>query len=143
MEGAIVCHGGPAGGYAVYAKDNRIHYVHNLLGATLYTVSATLPLPAGTVAARVVFTPTGQFQGDIAFYYDDIPVGEGHVARTTPITFGVEGFTVGYDRGAAVTSAYEAPFAIDHNVLQRVIIDGFGPPHRDRVAEERVAMAQQ
>jgi arylsulfatase len=143
VEGAIVCHGGPAGGYAVYAKDNRIHYVHNLLGATVTTVSASIPLPAGTVSARVVFTPTGRFQGDVALYYDDIPVGEGHVARTTPITYGVEGFTVGYDRGAAVTSAYEAPFAIDHGVLRRVTIDGIGSPHRDHAAEERVALAQQ
>jgi arylsulfatase len=143
VEGAIVCHGGPAGGYAVYAKDNRIHYVHNLLGATVTTVSASIPLPAGPVSARVVFTPTGRFQGDVALYYDDIPVGEGHVARTTPITYGVEGFTVGYDRGAAVTSAYEAPFAIDHGVLRRVTIDGIGSPHRDHAAEERVALAQQ
>ncbi|MEY2404737.1 MAG: hypothetical protein QOD38_2288, partial [Acidimicrobiaceae bacterium] len=142
-DGAIVCHGGPAGGYAVYIKDNRLHYVHNLLGATITTVSASIPIPAGRVAARVVFTPTGRFQGDIALYYDDIPVGEGHLARTTPITYGVEGFTVGYDRGAAVTPAYQAPFDIDHDVLRRVVIDGIGTPHRDRAAEERVALAQQ
>ena len=143
VEGAIVCHGGPAGGYAVYAKNNRLHYVHNLLGATITTVSASVSLPPGHVAARVVFTPTGRFQGDIALFYDDVPVGEGHLARTTPITYGVEGFTVGYDRGAPVTPAYEAPFAIDHGVLRRVVIEGIGPAYRDRVAEERVALAQQ
>jgi arylsulfatase len=143
VQGVIVCHGGPAGGYAFYAKDNRIHFVHNLLGAEMTTVSATVPLPPGPVNARAVFTPTGRFKGDIALYYDDVPVGEGNLARTTPISYGVEGFTVGYQRGAAVTPAYDAPFAIDHSVLHRVVIDGIGPPHRDQVAEERVAMAQQ
>ncbi|MEY2457337.1 MAG: hypothetical protein QOK06_2431 [Acidimicrobiaceae bacterium] len=143
VQGVIVCHGGPAGGYAFYAKDNRIHFVHNLLGAELTTVSATVSLPPGPVNARAVFTPTGRFKGDIALYYDDVPVGEGNLARTTPISYGVEGFTVGYQRGAAVTPAYDAPFAIDHSVLHRVVIDGIGPPHRDQVAEERVAMAQQ
>jgi arylsulfatase len=143
VHGVIACHGGAAGGYSFYAKDNRVHFVHNLLGARATTVSATVALPPGRVAARVVFTPTGRFQGDVALYYDDVPVGEGHLSMTTPVSYGVEGFTVGYQRGASVTSDYDPPFAIDHSVLERVVIDGLGPPHRDRAAEERVAMAQQ
>lgn len=143
VDGAVVCHGGPAGGYAVYIQNRRLHYVNNLLGATVTTVSSSVPLPVGRVNARVVFTPTGRFAGDIALYYDDVPVGEGHVARTTPVSYGVEGFTVGYQRGASVSSAYQAPFAIDHAVLQRVVIEGIGRAHRDPAGEQRVAMAQQ
>jgi arylsulfatase len=109
----------------------------------LTTVSASLPVPDGRVSARVVFTPTGRFAGDIALFYDDVPAGEGHIARTTPVSYGVEGFTVGYQRGAPVSTAYEAPFTIDHAVLRRVIIDGIGRAHRDPAAEQRVAMAQQ
>jgi hypothetical protein len=90
-----------------------------------------------------VFTPTGRFEGDVALYYGDVAVGEGHIARTTPISFGVEGFSVGYQRGAAITGAYEAPFAIDHAVLTRVVIDGMGDAYRDAPAEERAALAQQ
>ena len=142
-DGVVLCHGGLSGGYGVYILNGRLHYVNNLLGATVTTVSASIPLPVGRVAARVVFTPTGRFAGDVALYYDDIPVGDGHVARTTPYSYGVEGFTVGYQRGAPVTSAYEAPFAIDHAVLKRVTIDGVGRAYRDRSAEERAAMAQQ
>ena len=90
-----------------------------------------------------MFTPTGRFEGDVALYYGDIPVGEGHIARTAPISFGVEGFSVGYRPGAAITDAYEAPFAIDHAVLTRVVIDGIGPAYRDAPTEERAALAQQ
>ena len=60
-----------------------------------------------------------------------------------PISFGVEGFSVGYQRGAPVTDAYETPFAIDQDVLRRVVIDGMGPPYRDPAGEARAAMAQQ
>ena len=142
-DGVVCAHGGPQGGYAVYVKGNRLHYVHNLLGAAAFTVSASVELPVGETAARVVFTPTGRFEGDVALFYGDVPVGEGHIARTTPISFGVEGFSVGYQRGAAITDAYTAPFAIDHAVLRRVVIDGMGAPYRDAPAEERAALAQQ
>ncbi|CAB4700242.1 unannotated protein [freshwater metagenome] len=143
IDGALVCHGGPSGGYAVYIQNRRLHYVNNRLGAEITTISASVPLPAGRISARVVFTPTGRFTGDIALYYDDVPVGEGRIPRTTPFSYGVDGFTVGHQRGASVTPAYTPPFAVDHSVLRRVVIEGIGRAYRDPVAEERVAMGQQ
>ena len=142
-DGVIVSHGSSSGGYAVYIKDRRLHYVHNLLGASVYHVGSSVELPVGKTAARVVFTPTGRFQGDVELFYDGLPVGQGHIARTTPISYGMHGFNVGYQRGAAVSDGYEAPFVIDTDVLKRVIVDGIGQPHRDEAGEERVALAQQ
>jgi arylsulfatase len=143
VDGVIVCHGGAAGGYSMYVKDRRLHYANNLLGATITTASASVPLPKGPVVARAVFTPTGRFEGDLALFYDDVPVGDAHLPRTTPISYGVEGFAVGYQRGAPVTPAYSGRFPLDPAVLRRVVIEGLGPPHRDPSAEERAAMAQQ
>jgi hypothetical protein len=143
IDGVIVAHGAASGGYAVFVKDRRLTFVHNLLGAATFTVTASVPLPAGRVNGRVVFTPTGRFQGDIELFYDDVPVGEGSLPRTTPVSFGTTGFSVGYQRGSSICDAYEAPFPIDERVLRRVVIDGIGPPHRDPAGEERVAMAQQ
>jgi arylsulfatase len=143
-DGVIVAHGASSGGYAVYVKDRRLHYVHNLLGASIVDVGASVDLPDGHTNARVVFTPTGRFQGDVELFYDGLPVGQGHVARTTPISYGITaGFTVGYQRTSAVCDAYEAPFAIDHAVLKQVVIDGIGEPHRNEAAETRNALAQQ
>jgi arylsulfatase len=143
-DGVVVAHGSHAGGYAVYVKGGRLHYVHNFLGAAVTTIGADVALPAdGTVVARVAFRPTGRFAGDVALYYDDVPVGQGHVEPTVPITYGVEGFTVGHQRGSAVSSDYEAPFAIDPQVLSHVVIDAAGRPYRDPAAEERVAAARQ
>jgi arylsulfatase len=143
VSGVIVAHGGPAGGYAMYVIDGRLHYVNNMLGATVTTVSASVAMPAGPLRARVVFTPTGRFAGDVALFYDDLPVGEGHIPRTTPISYGVDGFSVGYQRGAAVADEWDGPFAFTPGVLQRVIIDGLGRGYRDPAAEERAALAQQ
>ena len=143
VNGVIVCHGGAAGGYAVYAKDSRICYVNNFLGSQLTTISASVDLPPGSVAVRVVFTPTGPLQGTIELFYGDVPVGEGHVARTTPISYGVDGFSVGHQRGTSVTPAYQGRFPLPAGILRSVTIDGIGPPHRDPQAEERAALAQQ
>jgi hypothetical protein len=143
-DGVVCAHGASAGGYAVYIKGRRLHFVHNLLGASIVDIGSSVDLPDGHTNARVVFTPTGRFQGDVELFYDGLPVGQGHIPRTTPITYGITaGFTVGYQRTSAVCDAYEAPFAISHDVLKQVVIDGMGRPYRDAPAEERAALAQQ
>ncbi|HSV04868.1 MAG TPA: arylsulfatase, partial [Candidatus Binatus sp.] len=65
VEGVVIAHGSSSGGYAVYVAGGRLHYVHNLLGAQVTTVSAEVPLPLGATTVRVEFTATGWFQGDV------------------------------------------------------------------------------
>jgi arylsulfatase len=101
--GVLVCHGSHAGGYVAYVRDGRLHFGYNHLGTTLTTVSAEVRLPLGPVVARIEFTPTGAFAGDVDLFYGDVPVGQGHVPRTTLVTFGMHGFTVGYQHGAPVS----------------------------------------
>jgi arylsulfatase len=143
VEGVIACHGGVAGGWSAYVAGGRLHYCSNFLGAEITTVSAEVALPPGPVTARVEFTPTGQFQGDVDLYYGDVPVGQGHVARTTPVTFGMVGFTVGYQRGGAVAPAYHGRFDITAGALERVVIEADGRAYRNPEAEDRAGMAIQ
>ena len=142
-EGVIMSHGGGAGGYALYLQGGRVHWAYNWLGATLTTVSSDEDLPAGRVDVEVTFTPTGRFQGDVVIARDGAPIGKGHVPATTPVTYGIVGFTVGYQRGTAVSSAYEPPFALPGGVLRRVVVEPEGLEHRDPPAEERAAEAMQ
>ena len=87
----------------------------------------------------MTFTPTGRFQGDVDSATDDLPIGQGHVPMTTPVTYGIVGFTVGYHRGTPVSPTYEAPFALDERVLRRVVVepDGRVPRPAGRGARRR------
>lgn len=142
-DGILVAHGSGAGGYAVYLKGGRLHYVHNLLGLQRTTVSASVVVPKGPVVARVVFAATGSFRGDVALFYDGVPVGEGTIPRTTPITFGMEGFAVGYQPGSPIAPDCHGRFAVPEGLVVQVVIDADGEPHRDPAAEARVGMARQ
>jgi arylsulfatase len=143
VSGMIVAHGSHAGGYALYLAGRRLHYVHNFLGTELITISASVELPPGPVAARLTFSPTGLFQGDVQLFYDDVPVGEGHVARTTPITFGTEGYAIGYQGGGPISPSCPGRFEIARGVLDSVVVEVTGKPYRDPDAEARAGLAMQ
>ncbi|NBY62383.1 MAG: hypothetical protein EBQ54_08905 [Actinobacteria bacterium] len=59
VEGAIIAQGSGAGGYAVYVKDKRLHYVHNFLDLYYFSVSAEVDLPVGVHTLRVEFNRPG------------------------------------------------------------------------------------
>ena len=142
-DGVLVAHGGHSGGYALYIEGRRLHYVNNLLGAQLTTVSASVSLPAGEVTARVTFTPTGRFQGDIALWYGDVPVGEGHIPFTTPLTYGVDPFCIGFQRMTPIAPALVGRAEIPDGVLDHVVVDASGRAYRDPAGEAAAAMAMQ
>ena len=142
-EGVVVAQGSHAGGYAVYVRDGRLHLTHNFLGTVVNTVAAEVALPEGATVARVEFRPTGRFEGDVDLYYGDVPVGQGHVRPTTPITFGMEGFAVGYQRGGAIVPGWPGRHEFTPGALRRVVIEADGTAYRDPAREDRARMATQ
>ncbi len=56
------------GGYSLYVKGGRLHYVHNYVARQRFTVSSPDRLPAGRHELRFEFEPTGQV---------DLPHGRG------------------------------------------------------------------
>ena len=140
----IVTHGAHSGGYALYLQDGRIHWTYNFLGAQLHD-----DLERGSACARPV-------HGHADVHTDRTvprrhrhrarrrPVAKGHIAQTTPVTYGIiGGFTVGYQRGTPVSPTYEPPFRLADGVLQRVVIEPDGKEYRDPPAEERAGVAMQ
>jgi arylsulfatase len=115
--------GGATGGYGVYVRDGRLHYTHNFLGLHQFTVAAEVPVPRGEHRLRVEFTATGRFKGDVALYYDDLPVGAGQVPATVPVFYGLSGFTVGYVRGTSPVPGLEAPCRVTPGALVRVVVE--------------------
>jgi arylsulfatase len=132
VDGVIVAHGGHSGGYAVYLHGRRLHYTYNFVGTEITTVSSSVELPAGPVVARVVFTSTGTRRGEAALYFDDVPVGEGTIAHTTPLTYGMHGFAVGYQPAGPVVPTLTGRCAVPDGVLGRVVIEA--EPHGGPVA---------
>ena len=45
----IVCHGGNTGGYTLFVKDGKLHYVHNYVGAQEFHIESNERVPEGKV----------------------------------------------------------------------------------------------
>jgi len=140
--GTIVAHGSHAGGYIAYVDRGRLHFAYNHLGSTLTTIAAEVRLPPGAVEVRVAFEPTAARTGDIELYYGDVPVGAGHIPRTTLVTWGVFGFTVGYQRGSAIRAGFEGKRPFTSGALSKVVVET-GPRHARVPGEDRIGLGSQ
>ncbi|MEX2557555.1 MAG: arylsulfatase [Actinomycetota bacterium] len=143
VQGSVVAHGSHSGGYALYLAGRRLHYVYNFLGSQITTISASVELPPGPVVVRAVFTPTGSFKGDMQLLYGDVPVGQGHIPKTTPVTYGMQGFAVGYLPAGPLSPVCQGKFEVTEGVLRRVVIEIIGRPERNEGAEARAGLAMQ
>jgi arylsulfatase len=150
-EGVLVAHGGRVGGYSFFVKDRRLHFVYNFLGRDFFTVVSDTEVPAGDVALRYEFEPTGQ--PDFAagkgvpasgqLYIDGKLVGAVDMPHTVPNIFSSEGLTCGHDGGSRVApDHYHDHFAFT-GTLKRVTIDLSGDLIVDTETDMKVAMARQ
>ena len=76
-------------------------------------------------------------------YYGDVPVGEGDIPITTPVTYGVDPFTVGYQRMTPITEELCGKAEIPDGVLINVVIDALGPIYKNQEGEARTALSTQ
>ena len=149
-EGILLAQGGVAGGYVLYVKDGRLHYIHNYLGLEEMRVSSNVDVPAGPSSLRYEFEPSGPpdprngrgAPGRGQLYINGELVGNAEFATTVPILFGIEGLSCGYDFGEAVSHDYSAPFTFTGRIKQ-VTVDLSGELIQDDEARVRVLMAQQ
>jgi hypothetical protein len=150
-EGVLVAHGGRVGGYTLFVKDNRLHFVYNFLGRNFFTVVSDTDVPVGDVALRYEMEPTGQ--PDFAagkgvpasgqLYIDGKLVGAVDMPHTVPNIFSSEGLTCGHDGGSVVApDAYRDGFAFT-GTLKRVTFDLSGELIVDSATDLKVAMARQ
>jgi len=143
VNGTICAHGSASAGYAVYVRNNRLHYEHNFVGLHRFVAAANVEVPAGQHRLVVQFTMTGRFKGNVELYYDDLPVGAAEIPMTVPFTYSVAGFTVGYLRGHSVIEEEHAPFSFTKGALHRVIVEPEGRTWRDPAREDRAALGTQ
>lgn len=146
-EGVLLAQGGRFGGYSLFIKDRKLHYVHNCVGVDEYQVTSTEEVPSGHVTLQFGFDydggPAGS-GGTGTLYYDGRQVGEGRIEHTVPIAFALtgEGLCCGWDSGEPVSDEYEAPFRFTGRI-RRVTVDLSGEPVRDLGTELNMALTRQ
>lgn len=150
-DGVLLAHGNRHGGYTLFVKEGRVHYVHNYLGKASFRVSAPEALSAGDHVVRYEFEPTGEPDFTIGkgaagrgqLYIDGELVANEEFEFTVPNLFGIIGVTCGRDGTDSVSpDDYAAPFAFSGD-LQDVTIDVSGDVIVDSDAELQRLMAQQ
>lgn len=118
-EGVLASFGGEFGGWSLFLKDGRLHYVHNYLKIAEYAVASTGPVPAGKHELSVHFMPTGTnlkpdyFTGDVVLAVDGKKVGELKNIKSGGQYSSMTGYglVIGRNIGTAVSHVYKTPFA--------------------------------
>lgn len=149
-EGVLLAQGGVGGGYTLYVKDHKLHYVHNYMGLREYHVTSAEEVPQGHVQLRFEFEPTGKpdfahsrgTPGRAQLYFDGRLVGNAEFDTTVPAVYGAEGISCGYEFGEAVTRDYQPPFKFT-GAIHQVTLDVSGDLIKDQESELRRLMALQ
>ena len=154
-EGVLICHGGNVGGYTLFMKDNKLHYVHNYVVAEEFHLVSNIAVPPGKAELRYEFQPTGKpdvkkgkgSPGKAQLYINRKLAGEMLLPYTVPLALGIgSGMTVGRNPGSPVSVLYGPPFAFTGKI-RHVTVDLTGsliPDSTDeKHAQAKVAMARQ
>jgi arylsulfatase len=109
-SGVIIAQAGRFGGWSMYLKGGRAHYVYNFGGLQRFTASSKSALSPGKHTVRYEFTYDGGAPGSGGtgrLLVDGQPAGEVRVEHTMPFVFSAdEGIDVGMDNETPVTEEY-------------------------------------
>ena len=122
-EGMVYTHGGLTGGYGLYLRDGRAHFVYNMLAVDRFTITSE-KLPQGKLALAARFACEGKpgesgKPATVTLTANGVEVGNGRLPRTVPIQFSLgEGVDVGMDTGSGVDFTYDLPFKFTGTIHQ-------------------------
>ena len=154
-EGVVICHGGNVGGYTLFLKDKKLHYVHNYVGAEEFHVVSNADVPEGKVSLAYEFEKTGEpdfktgkgVAGKAQLYINKKLVGETTLPYTVPLALGIgSGVFIGRNSGSPVSQLYGPPFEFT-GTIDQVTVDVSGKLIEDteeqKHAVAKMAMARQ
>ena len=147
----IYASGAHTGGYALFVKDDKLHFVYNYLARKMFRIDASDKLAEGdhTIVYEFEVTGTGDHQqgegnpGTGTLVVDGKKVGSVDMDLTVPYLFSIEGISIGHDYGDSVDhDNYKPPFRFGGTVKQ-VTFDLSGDAIQDAEAEMRHALSKQ
>ncbi|WP_415407936.1 sulfatase-like hydrolase/transferase [Sulfurovum sp. CS9] len=124
-EGVVVSIGGVSGGWSLYVKEGKLHYVFNDFSESLHTIISAKTLPKGKVIAVVNFKSDkgGLGKGaNIELSINGEIVGKTRTERTPRAAFSLdETLDIGADYGSPV-GEYKAG-SVFKGSLEKVVIE--------------------
>ena len=150
-EGILPSHGGIDGGYSFYAKDGKLHWVHNYVSRVFYHVDFSENVSEGRHQLGFEFVMTGKpdfangkgSPGIAKLFIDGKLVGQADVPVTSPLILGPSGgINCGSAHTSPVTHDYRPPFKFTGKI-HNVTVDASGQMIKDKDAEIRIVMARQ
>lgn len=129
-EGVLACAGGEFGGWSLFLKEGKLHYVHNHLKMKDYRVSSDKAVPAGKHKLGVEFKVTDEskiptfFTGDVTLWIDGAKAGELKDIKMAGQYSSLTGYglQIGRNEGTPVSHEYSVPFGYT-GPLDRVVIE--------------------
>lgn len=145
-EGVVMASGSSFGGWSLFLKDGRAHYVHNCMRMSMHHLASSCPVPEGEVTLAFEFTPTGSMSGRaldltrthaaVAFVAGEPAKGEGRLwingeeagfldtILTAPVAYGsYGGLQFGENWSSAVAyEHYHGAFAFN-GVMHKVVVE--------------------
>ena len=83
-EGVLLAMGSALGGFALYLREGRLSYVHNLVGRARDRVVSSMVVGPGDHDLTCEYTPRPDFSGSVRLLIDAVEVGNGDVVMFTP-----------------------------------------------------------
>ena len=127
-EGMINTYGGMVGGYGLYVKGGKLHFVYNYLDIDRYVAVSQSALPKGKVQVKVDVKSEGK-EGEfgkpatVVMSVNGKNAGAGMLPKTIPLQISLgEGMDVGMDIGSAVDFSYKLPYKFTGKI-EKVVIE--------------------
>jgi arylsulfatase len=151
VEGVIYASGAHTGGYALFVKDDKLHFAYNYLARKMFRIDAEDKLPEGDLTVLYEFEVTGKpdirngngAPGTGTLYINGKKVGSVDMDVTVPLLFSIEGLSIGHDYGDSVDHDNYMPTFPFTGTIKQVTIDLSGDAIKDAEAETRRAMSHQ
>lgn len=123
LSGVMVAAGGVTGGYSFYIDKGHPVFAYNLYNEEHITIRSGSVLPAGKSVITFRFEKNKENNGGVGVLkINGEETGRGIFRETIPNAFSIEDtFDVGADTGTAVVNAYDPPFAINPDALEKVV----------------------
>jgi len=122
-EGVLLAIGCVLGGWSFHVLDGRLRYVHNLYGKSVDVIEADRAFGGGAHTLGFRYEKVDEEGGTGELLIDGEVVGQGPIARFTPIRYNNTGagLSCGYELGPPVGSGYDAPFRWNSELTDVVV----------------------